>query len=277
MRDEAEQLHRAEELCQPPWIVGAAQMLRAASAKTAFLIEGAIPARDLTMITAPPGSLKSWIAYDLCLAVAQQREWLGIGVPAAPGSALVLNFDNPTAECGRRFMRLGMRPDDAIHFHSVDVGKRLLLPDDHEDILAIVEKLQPRVVLIDSMRQAHTAEENSSKEMGIVMAMCKSLYGYGASVIVVHHSVKGNGGAARGSGEIDASITAHISVDGDVARWAKHRSWEVRPPTMPPWEEGVRFAVEDVGDRTFVRRLPPRERRKKKDAAHVPHVSASHE
>jgi hypothetical protein len=266
MRNDAEQLHRADELCQPPWIIGAAQMLRAASLKTSFLIEGAVPARDLTMITAPPGSLKSWLAYDLCLAVVQQREWLGIGIPATAGSALVLNFDNPTAECGRRFMRLGMRPDDPIHFHSVDVGMRLLLPDAHDDLLAIVEKLMPRVILIDSMRQAHTAEENSSKEMGQVMAMCKSLYAYGAAVVVVHHSTKGSGSAARGSGEIDASVTAHISVDGDVAYWLKHRSWEQRPPTMPGWDEGVRFEVADIGDRTFVRRLPARERRKKKDS-----------
>ena len=260
MRDDIEQLHRGEELCRPPTITGAADMLRAAALKAAFLVDGAIPARDLTLITAPPGSLKSWLAYDLCLAVAQPgRSWLGIAEPAH-GAALVLNYDNATAECGRRFKRLGMKPSDPIHFHSVDVGQRLRLPEHHEDLLAVVEKLSPRVVLIDSMRQAHTADENSSKEMGEVMAACKSLYAFGAAVVIVHHSAKGNSAAARGSGEIDASTTAHISVEGDVATWLKHRSWEERPSTMPAWEVGVRFAVEDRGDSTYVVRLPARER-----------------
>lgn len=262
MSDEADfQLDRkADELCRPPTIIGAAAMARAASLKTAFLIEGAIPSRDLTIMTAPPGSMKSWLVYDLVMAVVRGRSWLGFDAPAA-GKALVLNYDNPVGEVGRRFTRLGLSAQDEgkIFFHSVDVGLRLQLPENYDNLLAVVRHLDPAIIMIDSMRQAHTSDENDSQDMGKIMGQLKGLYAWGAAVVVCHHSTIGTG-RTRGSGEIDGSVTCHITLEGDTARWEKHRSWEQRPPTMPAWEEGVRFGVRDVGDRTVVDRLEPKQK-----------------
>lgn len=261
--DEFTRLAQARDMLRAPTIIGAREMARAASVKTAFLVEGAVPARDLTIITAPPGSMKSWLAYDLALAVVHGRSWLGFQAPLQ-GKALILNYDNPTAEVGRRMMRLGMTDGDEgkIFFHSVDVGLRLRLPGDGPTLQGLVELLQPRIILIDSMRQSHTADENDSKEMGEVMAQAKSLYAWGASVVIVHHSAKGGAGA-RGSGEIDGSVTCHISIQDDIAYWQKHRSWEQRPAEMPPWEDGLRFEVTDQGDTTTVRRAAGRPRKGK--------------
>lgn len=263
MSDGLESLAEADELCRPPTIIGAAALAAKASIKTAFLVEGAIPSRDITIITAPPGSMKSWLAYDLVMATVRGRPWLGFQAPQQ-GSGLVLNYDNPTSEVGRRFLRLGMGPEDEgrLHFHSVDVGLRLQLPGHYRNLLAVVERLQPKIIMIDSMRQSHTNDENDSKQMGEIMGQLKSLYAFGASVIICHHSTIGTG-RTRGSGEIDGSVTCHIALDGDTARWEKHRSWEQRPPEMPPWEEGIRFAVTDAGELTHVTRLPPRERKRK--------------
>lgn len=249
---------RVEEITRPPCVIGAGAMLAAASLQTLFLAKGAVPAGAITLITGMPGAKKSWLAYDLALATAQEgRSWLGFPVtPRGPTrNVLVLNYDNPTPECGRRFMRLGMQESDPIHFHSVDLDP-LRLPELAAELRAMVTHFRPSLVLVDSLRQAHTGDENSSEEMMAVMGHLKSFYSAGAAVVVVHHEGKGGIAAgvskARGSGEIAASADAHISVSCsdaiDIATWEKHRSWR-----MSATEESLPFELIDRGDLTILK------------------------
>lgn len=254
---------RKHRLTQPPTLVGARDMLRAAEIETPFLVPGMIPAGAITLIVGEPGAKKSWLAYALAISTAQGGTWLGRPVtPMGPTcNVLVLNYDNPTNECGRRFARLGMQPDDPIFFHSVDVDP-LRLPKAAEDLLAIFQAIRPSLVIVDSLRQSHDADENSSKEMAVVMGCMKQLRGAGAAVVIVHHAgkselVTSGTGKARGSGEIVASADAQINVsksdeqdDVDVAVWAKHRSWN-----MPTADESKAFEVIDIGDASEVREV----------------------
>lgn len=255
---EQERIERAQELCSSNHVVSAATILRAARLEPEWLVPGLLPARDLTLITGAPGAMKSWLAYDLVRAVAQCTSWLGQPVAGSTRrsacQALVLNYDNSRAECGRRFLRLGLLESDPVGFHSLDVGMPLRLPAAQHDLSALVDYLSPRLVLIDTLRQANTAEENSSKEMMVVMAAMKRLYACGAAVVVVHHSGKSPGelSKSRGSQEIDGSTTAVIHVDTERhtprATWVKHRSWP-----MPAAESVKYFSVADEADRTYVR------------------------
>ena len=251
---------RKRHLTQPPTIVGPRAMLQAAKISTPFLVPGMIPAGAITLMVGEPGAKKSWLAYGLAIATAQGGKWLGRATTpqGASRNVLILNYDNPTNECGRRFARLGMAEDDPIYFHSVDVDP-LRLPTHADDVLAIAQALRPSLVVIDSLRQAHDADENSSKEMAAVMSSFKALRSGGCSVVIVHHAGKSAltmsaVGSARGSGEIVASADAQINVakseqdDIDVAVWAKHRSWP-----MPMADESLEFEVADDGDATHVR------------------------
>ncbi len=265
----------AENLCKPPHIIGPREMLRMATLRPTWLIPDMVPARDLTLITGAPGVMKSWLAYDLARAVAQGGTWMGVQVtpPMRPHgadvgnevAALVLNFDNSTAECGRRFMRLGLAATDPIRFHSVDVGQRLRLPEAAESLAAVADALRPRLIVIDSLRQSHTCDENSSKEMMVVMDQLKRLYACGAAVVVVHHSGKtvGAHSKSRGSEEIDASATAVIHVTDDDgtprAEWAKHRCWAMTEAAERKW-----FQVVDRNDLTIITPAPKPERKGKR-------------
>lgn len=273
MTDEADaelrRLERAADLCRAPNIVGASAVLARAQLRPTWLVPEMIPAGEVVLITGAPGALKSWLAYDLVMAVAAQRPWLGVlPAPAASAfkcAALVFNYDNSTGELGRRFLRLGLEGDHPVSFHSLDVGAPLRLPDSAADLAAIVDYLHPRVVLVDSLRQAHTAEENSSKEMMAVMSGLKRLYAFGSTVIVVHHSGKtvGPTSKSRGSEEIDASAGAVIHVAPmqgvQAAHWAKHRSWP-----MPEAAETVYFEVKDEGAATHVRRREAPQRKERR-------------
>lgn len=248
-----------ERLIQPPTLVGAREMLKFAESKPLMLVEGAIPAGAITLIVGEPGAKKSWLAYALAMATARKDEWLGRTVtPHGPsGNVLVLNYDNPTPECGRRFKRLGMIESDSVFFHSVDL-EPLRLPRCKDEIRAITSAVRPSLIIADSFRQSHEGDENSSKEMAEVMGCYKSLCAFGCAVVIVHHASKSElasgVGKARGSGEIVASADAMISVsksddaDVDLALWDKHRSW-----ALSDLDASLRFALRDgADDSTFL-------------------------
>ena len=243
---------------RPPYLLGAAHILNAASAQTEFLVPNAIPAEAITMIVGHPGSAKSWLAYDLAIKVARGGSWLG--KPCKQGSVLVLSYDNPPKECGRRFLRLGLQPDDPIAFHVPDgptylrIGAHDKLPDgtlqrfSHADALrGMVQRQRPALVVVDSFRQAHVLDENSSNDMGKVMAEIKSWVSEGAAVVVVHHATLTESSElkARGSGEITGSADATILVRNGKADWGKTRSW-----AMPEGTNSIEFELIDPTDTT---------------------------
>jgi RecA-family ATPase len=205
------------------------------------------------MIIGAPHTAKSWLAYDLALSVATGRMWLGIA-PDVTGRVLICNYDNPEPEVGRRFKRLGMTAADPIHFHSC-LSAPLQLPRATDELAGIVSRLRPVLIVYDSFRQAHTADENDSGEMADLMGRIKRIgTRSGAASVIVHHVAKASEGAitSRGAGEIDGSADARIVVAGDTATWTKHRTWPMKPADEP-----IHFEVVDVGEATQLRRKVP--------------------
>lgn len=275
----AERGHQLRDL----YITGAADLLSRAELETRFLIKDALPEAGVGMLVGRPGDGKSWVAYDLALAVARARPWLIFrnGVRRLDGTArarpvLVLNYDNPEAELGRRFLRMGMTARDPIHFHSLasvtppsGLPAILRLPQAFEGLLMIIESIRPGLILIDSLRQAHTLEESGSRDMGVIAACLRQMTQFGASVLAIHHLRKKGGDkekernlntdldldeAIRGSGELVASadVTMHIAMtdklSGEVRgalKIAKTRGWT---PSIAECD----YKIRDSGDTTLV-------------------------
>lgn len=250
------------------YIKDAAAVLAAARDETPFLVTNYIPQGGVVFFAGKPGAKKSWLAYDLCLAVVRNAKWLGQKVVPGKHCALVLNFDNPEWELGRRFKRLGMEPEDQIFFHSIcskpppeGLPAILQLPRAGEAVMAICDQISPSLIIVDSFRQAHTEEERSSSGMAHVMSWLKVLTGRGATVLVLHHlrkSVPGaddvDADAMRGSSEILASADCSVMVYEDRCEWKKTRGWE-----MDDTHRTISFAVEDDANEpyTYVRKVNP--------------------
>lgn len=237
-------------------VIGVTELLPLALPQ-AFLIENAIPKRGITFISGAPGSAKSWLAYDLVMRAARQESWLGrryVDQDAFTNGCLVLNYDNPTALMAQRFVQLGATSDDPIWFHTRPpddpnaVELRFPLEDESEHLerlVMIVSQLRPKLILIDSFRQAHDADENDAGQVAKVLRGMKRLLALGATIAVIHHSTKA-GGSLRGSGAIAADADATIDVTGEdgerQAWWEKHRGW-----AMPMALKAAKFDVKDVG------------------------------
>lgn len=252
---EAEYDQALETYAAYPYLLRSGQVLDEASTETDWLVEGLIPAGQITMVIGARGSTKSWLAYDLAIKAARGTPWLGRPL-CKSGPVLVLSYDNPPKECGRRFKRLGLEATDPITFHAPDGPQYLRLGCvtdgehgwQHSDLLrGIIKRTRPVLVVVDSFRQAHTKDENSSNDMQWVMSEIKTWTSAGATVVIVHHAALSAEGSvrSRGSGEIEGSADAVIAVQKGKSTWTKTRSWQ--PPIEPL---AVEFEVTDTSQTT---------------------------
>jgi len=252
---EAAWAHDLEAACQPPTLLSAGYVLERATDRTPFVIDRAIPEAAITLLLSPPGVGKSWLAYAMVRAVCRGEPWLGIEPAPERGACLVLSYDNPPQELGRRIKRLGFTPADPVAFHAPErPDVALKLPDKADLIRGIagrrVRGLPVRLIVVDSFRQAHTKDENDSGQMGEVMAHFKAITAAtGAAVLVLHHATKPNAAgesSARGSGEILASADCEIALHPATpklkarAQWRKIRGWK-----LADGDETIEFSVVD--------------------------------
>lgn len=194
--DELDRELRKSHYYRDLYLEDPAQLLAYAERDTNFLFENVLPTAGVGFIVGKSESGKSWLAYDLCLAIARQRPWLIFrNAMKKPGTVLVLNYDNPPQELARRFLRMGLKPEDKIFFHQLAVERDLpkgfppllRLPMCEEPLLAMVSTLKPALILVDSLRQAHTLREGDAMDMGQITACLRQLTMYGSTVLVIHH------------------------------------------------------------------------------------------
>lgn len=204
-----------------------------------FLLPGCLPIATVGLITGESGAKKTWIAYEACRAVATGTPFMNRGLPARQGGVLILNFDNPTNVLADRVKLMGFTADLPVHIHTLGftnpangMPALLRMPGQYSRLKHLVDEFQPSLIIVDSMRQSHTEDENDNKAMSMLMSTFKSWTAVNnASVLIVHHTAKSNNadwvGKARGSGEIFASAGVEIYVADDTLRWTKHQAWDV--------------------------------------------------
>lgn len=279
-REETARLEHGSALCDL-YVEGPKELLEYAQLETSFLVQDAIPEMGLVYFLGHSESGKSWLGYDLCFAVARARPWLVFrNVQRKPRPVLVLNFDNPPGELARRFLRMGLSPDDRIHFHSL-ARKRppeglpalLTMPQSLEGILAIVDYLRPGLILIDSLRSSHTLDEVNSAHMNEISSCLRHLTAFGATVVAIHHKRKSqeqkagksaselseeDDASMRGSGQLIASADAIIhftraqKLPGEtsgVLRMGKTRGFT---PSMAQCDYAIRDDIDGVVGTTSV-------------------------
>lgn len=225
----------------------------------AFLWRRAVPQPGTTFIVCEPGGAKTWLAVAAAIAAARGESWLGrefVGGADRTSGVLYFNLDSPTSEIARRFARMGAAPNDKIWVHTHPTNPRASTLDFVEQagvICQLVYAKRPRLLVIDSFRDAHKLDENDSGAMGAVVRGFRSLHNYNTAILILHHTPKGGVGL-RGSGAIEGGADGVIALSGDddgerVATWTKHRGWP-----MAAAEKRVAFEVVDEAlERTAIK------------------------
>lgn len=178
--------------------------------RTTWVVEALIPASALTLITGDSGVGKSTFALALAGAVAHGVPF--IGLKTVQRQTLYVDGENPGGVVRERLERLGITETEAL---KVWGGWNELAPvgPHFEDVIEWAKKHQGLIVY-DSLIQFHSGSEQDSSETRKYMLHFRNLANAGASVLILHHTGKGdNSRQYRGSSDIKASVDQALVLE----------------------------------------------------------------
>lgn len=182
-----------------------------------WLIKGFLCANDTVLWMGPPGVGKSLSVLDLCVHVMRgDKKWLGMDLLRS-GRVLYVDEENPDDVVHHRLHGLGAKDELENLRYLHDQGIRLDLGHPSK-LLDEIKMWQPEIIVIDSLKRFHRKDENNASEMSAVfedgIKPLKKVCG--STVIVLHHTTKGDSNdsltKARGSGDITAAPDSGVEV-----------------------------------------------------------------
>lgn len=193
---------------------------------TPWLVTGLLTDRAVGAVAGEPKTTKTWCGMEIALAIANGIAAFGeFGVPKARTVALFLVEDDERSARNRlRALAAGhgMVPAAAverIHLtcrHTRDLGED---EDLAEIVAACLDIPDLGCLILDPFRDLHTADENDSKVMSVIMRRLRALRDIlGCTVLFVHHSIKsgvGTNGRRQGQ-KMRGSGAIHGAVDGGI-------------------------------------------------------------
>jgi len=191
-----------------------------------WMVRGVLPLEGLAALYGASGSGKSFLMLDIAAAVAGgEYEWFGRRVTQAPVTYVCLEGEAGT---GKRVKAWSLHHDkavpDCLRFITQPFD---LLSDDVTDLAraVIAGGGAGGLVILDTLnRAAPGADENSSVDMGNLIASAKELQSLtGGLVLLVHHTGKDTTKGLRGHSSLYAALDGAIEVKANDSR----RAWSV--------------------------------------------------
>lgn len=234
----------------PAAVVAPGRLVPAASLldepEPVWLIDRTIPDTGVGQIVGPSYTGKTYVALDLALRVVNGLpDWFGRKI-TSPGPVVYVLMEGrfDFAQRVRAWLQahpdtsadgLWVLPSPDLNLTSADSVGRLL-----ED--ARTAGVRPRLVIVDTQALATAgAEENSSRDMGLVFAHLNGLAEQLRTfVFTVHHTGKDSSKGARGSSAQYAALDVQVVVDDGQVRAAKVKPWQ-------PWAEAAGFRIVSSG------------------------------
>lgn len=183
-----------------------------------WVVRNILPA-GITFLAGPPKSFKSTIELALALTVCGvQNDVLPAELSDCPETGIVMGLSmEASAGVLRHTAEVGFKrtiPEDGSFLVMSDPWRfRLDQRHDVEELLRWVERIHPKMLFIDPLRNCHSLDENDSG--GMVM-MLQPIQQYavkmGLAVVIVHHSKKlgDKDGATRNANANDMRGTSAL-------------------------------------------------------------------
>jgi hypothetical protein len=181
-----------------------------------WMIRGLLPQVGLAALFGASGSGKSFLTLDLSAAVASGSfDWYGMRVTQCPVTYCVLE--------GEGGMGKRVAAWEKYHAKKMPDSLRFIVQQFDITMVADVEELAIAIrkaggagglIVLDTLnRAAPGTDENSSKDMGVIIANAKALQELtGGMVLLVHHTGKDESKGMRGHSSLFAAMDCVIGV-----------------------------------------------------------------
>lgn len=165
------------------------------------LIDGVLRKGHKMLIAGPSKAGKSFLQIELCIAIAEGRNWCGWN--CSQGRVLYVNLELDRASCLHRFRdvyeAIGWKPE---HLDRVDIwnlrGKSVPMDKLAPKLIRRAAKKDYVAIIIDPIYKVITGDENSADQMANFCnqfdKVCTEL---GCAVIYCHHHSKGSQGSKK--------------------------------------------------------------------------------
>lgn len=165
------------------------------------LINGVLRKGHKMLIAGPSKAGKSFLQIELCISIAEGKQWLGWG--CAKGKVMYVNLELDRASCLHRFKdvyeALGWKPEN---LDNIDIwnlrGKSVPMDKLAPKLIRRAAKKDYVAIIIDPIYKVITGDENSANQMANFCnqfdKVCTEL---GCAVIYCHHHSKGSQGGKK--------------------------------------------------------------------------------
>lgn len=225
-----------------------------------WLIENLWAEGAVGCIGGTPKSGKTWLALEMAVAVASGKPCLGRFAVSRRGPVLMYAAEDSPTALRKRAEQLALAR--GLDLDRLGVGLitepslRLDVPGHQLRLAMTLERMKPRLLVLDPLVRLHRADENSSSEISALLGFLRGLQReYGTAIAVVHHVRKSGAGqpgqALRGSGDLHAWGDSNLYLirrKAGLQLHAEHRAHRAPEP----------MAIELLSDPT---RLEIREQR----------------
>lgn len=202
-----------------------------------WLVESLWADQAVGFIASTPKAGKTWLALELAVAVASGRPCLG-RYPVHQRGHVLLYAAEDTADAIRHRVCAIARARNINDISHLAVGlittdNLRLDNDDHQQRLALtLDKLRPRMLVLDPLIRLHHSDENSAADVSFLLHYLRQLQReYSCAIILVHHVRKSAasqpGQALRGSGDLHAWADSNLYLlrrKGHMLLQAEHRA-----------------------------------------------------
>lgn len=218
-----------------------------------WLVRGLCSREAVGLIGGIPKSCKSWFGLDLAVSIASGTPCLGRFAVEDRGPTLVYLAEDALPLVRERVA--GIAAHRGLDLARLDVhaitapSLRLDQDADQARLRATLDRLRPKLLLLDPLVRLHTCDENSSQEIAGLLGFLRDVQrSHQVAVILVHHLGKKNHGqlgqGLRGSGDLHAwgDDNAYLTRKGeDLLLTLEHRSAPAGAPIK------LRLAAEPDG------------------------------
>jgi hypothetical protein len=174
-----------------------------------FLIEGFLALDSITALAAPVGQRKSLIALNVAHALCTGAPLFNyFKVAKMPGRVVYLCPEMGLSSFSTRIKQIGL---------DSHIGQSLFcqtMDDESIKLTELDEELPGAVVIVDTLTRFVDGDQNSSEDMSRFAKVVFGLKRRGATIVLLHHSIKGTANAPltldsamRGSTELAAFVT----------------------------------------------------------------------
>lgn len=177
--------------------------LKALEVQVEHLIEKILPERSVSVLYGPGGLGKTWICLQIARAVKTADPLFSLNTKQRP--VVYIDFENPLPALIERLRVLDIQ--DVLFWH---LSAELKPPKlDSKDWRLYSQLPANSLLIFDTLRAAHDGDENSSKDISLVMGRLKELREAGFTILLNHHTGKAGEYIYKGSTAI-SDLADHV-------------------------------------------------------------------